>query len=83
MTDIVERLRHPKATQAEMEAAAEIKRLRDARRELLVATYTLASHFENALYAFRDDDEARKKAEGDIAFAMQIASRHNYNGDQQ
>lgn len=28
MSDIVERLRHPKATQAEMEAAAEIERLR-------------------------------------------------------
>jgi hypothetical protein len=51
-----------------------------ARGELVVALHTLASHFENSLYAFRDDAEARKKAEGDIAHAMKIAAKHNYNG---
>lgn len=53
-----------------------------ARNDLLVALHTLASHFENALYAFGDDDEARKKAEGDIAWARLVASRHNYNGSE-
>ena len=50
------------------------------RVELLVAVYDLASNFENALYAFGADSEARTKAEGDIAWARKIASRHNYNG---
>ena len=52
----------------------------DARIELVVAVHTLASHFENALYAFRDDDEARRKAEGDIDHAMRIAAKWNWNG---
>jgi chromosome segregation ATPase len=59
---------------------AEIGRLRSARNELVTALYDIASHFENTLYAFRDDTEARKKAEGDIAHAMKIAARHNRNG---
>jgi hypothetical protein len=58
----------------------EIERLRSARTELVTALHDIASHFENALYAFQDDTEARKKAEGDIAHAMKIAARHNRNG---
>jgi hypothetical protein len=60
--------------------ADEIERLRAARTELVTALHDIASHFENALYAFRDDTEARKKAEGDIAHAMKIAAQHNRNG---
>ena len=60
--------------------AKEIERLREARTELVTALHDIASHFENALYAFRDDTETRKKAEGDIAHAMKIAARHNHNG---
>ena len=37
------------------------------RVELVVTLHTLASHFENALYAFREDAEALRKAKGDIA----------------
>lgn len=51
-----------------------------ARIELVVAIHDLASNFENSLYAFGDDAEARKKAEGDIAHAMKIAAKHNQNG---
>lgn len=50
------------------------------RVELVVAVHKLASHFENALYAFRDDAEALAKAKGDIAHAMKIAAKHNQNG---
>lgn len=52
----------------------------DCRIELVVAIHTLASHFENALYAFGNDAEARRKAEGDIAHAMKVAARWNWNG---
>lgn len=51
-----------------------------ARIELVVALQVLASHYENALYVFGDDSEARRKAEGDIAHAMKVAARHLYNG---
>lgn len=51
-----------------------------ARNELVVAIHDLASNFENALYAFGNDTEARKKAEGDIAHAMNVAAKHNQNG---
>jgi hypothetical protein len=50
------------------------------RTELVVALHTLASHYENALGAFGGDDEAKRKAEGDIAHAMKVAAKHNYNG---
>ena len=50
-----------------------------ARVELVVAIHDLASNFKNALYAFGDDVEARKKAEGDIAHAMKVAAKHNQN----
>jgi hypothetical protein len=79
MSDIVERLRADPLRNFD-EAADEIERLRAARTELVTALHDIASHFENALYAFRDDAEARKKAEGDIAHAMKIAARHNRNG---
>ena len=59
---------------------AEIERLHAAQTELVTALHDIASHFENALYTFRDDTEAKKKAEGDIAHAMEIAARHNRNG---
>jgi hypothetical protein len=51
-----------------------------ARNELVTAIHSLASNFENSLYAFRDDTEARRKATGDIAHAMKIAAKHNQNG---
>lgn len=51
-----------------------------ARVELVVALHTLASHYENALYAFGEDAEALRKAKGDIAHAMKIAAKHNKNG---
>ncbi len=51
-----------------------------ARVALVVAIHDLASNFENALYSFGDDKEARKKAEGDIAHAMKVAAKHNQNG---
>jgi len=50
------------------------------RIELVNAVHTLASDYENALSAFGDDKEARHKAEGDIAHAMRVVARHNYNG---
>ena len=51
-----------------------------ARIELVNAIHDLASNFENVLGAFGGDAEGRKKAEGDIAWAMKVAKRHNYNG---
>lgn len=50
------------------------------RIELVTALHGLASDFENSLYAFGNDAEALKKAKGDIAHAMGIAARWNYNG---
>ncbi len=46
----------------------------------MVAIHDLASNFENALGVFGNDTEARKKAEGDIAYAMKVAAKHNQNG---
>lgn len=51
-----------------------------ARVALVVAIHDLASHFENALYAFRDDAEGLLKAKRDIAWARKTAAQHNYNG---
>jgi len=48
------------------------------RIELVVAIHTLASHYENRLG--RLDPEDRKLAEGDIAHAMKIAAKWNWNG---
>lgn len=50
------------------------------RIELVTALHDLASHFDNSLYAFGDDAEARRKARGDIAYALSIAAKHNQNG---
>jgi len=50
------------------------------RGELVVAIHDLASHFENALYAFNGDAEALLKAKRDIAWARNVAARHNHNG---
>jgi hypothetical protein len=50
------------------------------RNELVLAIHILASNFENSLYAFRNDEEALRKAKGDIAHAMKIAAKHNQNG---
>ena len=50
------------------------------RGELVVAIYDLASHFENALGAFRGDADALLKAKRDIAWARKVAARHNHNG---
>ena len=48
-----------------------------ARVALVVAIHDLASHFENALYAFRDDAEGLLKAKRDIAWARKTAAQHN------
>jgi hypothetical protein len=61
-------------------AAAQPAPVPCVRHELVTAIHSLASDFENSLYAFRDDTEARRKAEGDIAHAMKIAAKHNQNG---
>ena len=50
------------------------------RIDLVTAIHFLASDFENALGAFGSDTEARRKAEGDIAYARIVASRWNWNG---
>lgn len=50
------------------------------RNELLTALYSLASNYENALGMFGQDGEGRRKAEGDLAHAMQVAAKHNRNG---
>ncbi len=50
------------------------------RIDLVVAVHDLASNFENSLYAFGDDAEARRKAELDIQHARHIAGKFNHNG---
>lgn len=52
----------------------------ECRIELVTAIHTFASDYENALGVFRDDTEARRKAEGDIAHARKIAAKWNWNG---
>jgi hypothetical protein len=52
----------------------------DCRIELVTAIHMLSSDFENALYAFRGDTEARKSAEGSIAHARGVAVKWNRNG---
>ena len=54
------------------------KALTDCRIELVTAIHTLASHYENRLHRLDADD--RKLAEGDIAHAIKIASKWNWNG---
>ena len=50
------------------------------RIELVTAIHPITSDYENALGAFGEDAEARRKAEGDIAHARKVASRWNWNG---
>lgn len=50
----------------------------NCRIELVGAIQGLASHYENRLH--RLDPEDRKLAEGDIAHAMKIAAKWNWNG---
>lgn len=50
------------------------------RGELVMALHILSSHYENSLGAFGDDTEARRKAEADIAHAVKVAAKYNYNG---
>jgi hypothetical protein len=52
----------------------------ECRISLVTAIHFLASDYENALGVFRDDTEARRKAEGDIAYARKIAAKWNWNG---
>ena len=52
----------------------------ECRISLVTAIHFLASDYENALGVFRDDTEARRKAEGDIAHARNIAAKWNWNG---
>lgn len=54
----------------------------DCRLSLVTALYFLASDFENALYKFDGDDEARRSANGSIAHARKVAARWNWNGAQ-
>jgi hypothetical protein len=50
------------------------------RIELVTAIHSITSDYENALGAFGEDAEARRKAEGDIAHARKVASRWSWNG---
>ena len=52
----------------------------DCRIELVNAVHTLASHYENNLYKLNGDEEALRLAKGDIAHAMKIAAKWNWNG---
>ena len=52
----------------------------ECRITLVTEIHMLSSDFENSLYAFRDDLEARKHAEGSIAFARSRADKWNWNG---
>ena len=81
-TCFIDHGRLSRAIEAERDAAWAIRleEAESARSELVWAIHTLASHYENALYAFRDDAEALRKAQGDIAHAMGVAAKHNRNG---
>jgi len=52
----------------------------DCRIELVTAVHMLASHYENNLYNLNGDEEALRLAKGDIAHAMKIAAKWNWNG---
>ena len=60
--------------------AQDVAELVDCRIELVVAIHSLASNFENILGKIAKDQEAFDKARGDIAHAMKIAERWNWNG---
>ena len=53
------------------------------RIELVTAIHTLASHYENTLCLFRDDEEAHRVAKGDITHARKVAEKWNWNGTAQ
>ena len=55
----------------------------NCRIELVTAIHTLASHYENTLCLFRDDEEAHRVAKGDIAHARKVAEKWNWNGTAQ
>lgn len=56
-----------------------IDELNSARADLVIAVHGLASNFENAMPT--KDFEAARKAEGDIAHALKIAAKYNWNGN--
>jgi hypothetical protein len=74
----------PSSIPPELAGVAALRTERDAlisaSRELVVAVHTLASHYENSLGALRRDDEAFRKAKGDIEHGLKVAARHNRNG---
>lgn len=57
-----------------------VKELEAQRIELVTAVHTLANHYENALFLAKGDEEQLRKSQGDIAHALKIAAKHNYNG---
>lgn len=72
----------PTTTDAPAQAASggEVVAFDDCRISLVTALHMLASDFENALYKFDGDDEARRAANGSIAHARKVAARWNWNG---
>jgi hypothetical protein len=71
----------PKCNEPEQPAQQEpVAWADECRISLVTAIHFLASDYENALGVFRDDTEARRKAEGDIAHARKIAAKWNWNG---
>jgi hypothetical protein len=70
--EVIPNLEAALAQQAALEDADDCPRI-----ELVVAVHTLASHYENALGSFGDDDEGKRKAKGDITHAMKVAAKHN------
>jgi hypothetical protein len=70
ITSIKERAAAPPAAPSEPVAA----------HELVIQVDNLCSQIEESLYAFRDDAEARRKAQGAIDHAKQVAAPYRWNG---
>jgi len=65
------------ALQAENAAQAKrIAELEENRNRLVVSIHSLASNFENVLGVLSKDDEALKKAIGDINHAKKVAAQN-------
>lgn len=51
-----------------------------ARIDLISQVNELIDQIERTMYLFRDDDEARRQAQGCVDFARNVLETHNYNG---
>lgn len=72
--------RLPAGTKLFAAAGAQPVQQESCRIELVTAIHTLASHYENKLCLFQDDEEAHRVAKGDIAHARKVAAKWNWNG---